>query len=124
MFWNDGTAQVTGVVAQSAVANGETVTATVIPDEQPLPVVVLGGGGFYPLKIRVEISPSEVCLAPSETQQFTAGVTGTTTKAVTWSVDDIDGGNDSVGTISSTGLYTAPPDTGLHVVTATSRGGC
>jgi hypothetical protein len=44
------------------------------------------------------------------TQQLTATVTGTSNAAVTWSVNGISGGNPMVGTISSTGLYTAPQD--------------
>ncbi len=44
------------------------------------------------------------------TQQFTATVKGTSNTAVTWSVNGVSGGNSTVGTISSTGLYTAPQD--------------
>lgn len=43
-----------------------------------------------------------------DSQTFTATVTGTTTTGVTWSVNGMPGGNSSVGTINSTGLYTAP----------------
>lgn len=43
-----------------------------------------------------------------ESQQFTATVTGTTNTAVNWSVNGVAGGNASVGTISTSGLYTAP----------------
>ena len=56
----------------------------------------------------------------STTQQFTATVTGTTNTAVTWSVDGITGGNTTVGTISTSGLYTAPTTATAHTVTATS----
>ncbi len=42
------------------------------------------------------------------TQQFTAAVSNTTNTAVSWQVNGIDGGDASVGTISATGLYTAP----------------
>ena len=40
--------------------------------------------------------------------QFTATVTGTTNTAVTWSVNGVAGGNSTVGTISTSGAYTAP----------------
>ncbi len=40
--------------------------------------------------------------------------------SVTWSVDGVAGGNSSVGTISTSGLYTAPRSLGSHTVTATS----
>jgi phosphatidylinositol-3-phosphatase len=41
-------------------------------------------------------------------EQFTATVTGTTDTAVTWTVNAVPGGNTSVGTITSSGLYSAP----------------
>jgi len=65
------------------------------------------------------VSPSAVAIDPSSTQQFTAtlqGVSGT----VTWSVDGVANGNSSVGTITGTGLYTAPFAVGGHTITATS----
>jgi hypothetical protein len=42
------------------------------------------------------------------TQQFTASVTNTTSSAVSWQVNGVAGGNSKIGTITSTGLYTAP----------------
>jgi len=39
---------------------------------------------------------------------------------VTWTVDGIGGGNSTVGTISSTGLYTPPPTAGRHLIVASS----
>ncbi len=42
------------------------------------------------------------------------------TTGVTWSVDGIANGNSSVGTITSSGLYTAPFAVGGHTITATS----
>ena len=66
------------------------------------------------------ISPAAATVAPGGTQQFTATIQGITNTSVTWSVDGINGGNNSVGTISTTGLYTAPTATGAHNVTATS----
>ena len=41
---------------------------------------------------------------------FTATVTNTTDTTMSWSVNGIAGGNWAVGTISSTGVYTAPAD--------------
>lgn len=62
--------------------------------------------------VSVSVSPTSVSLQTGETQQFTATVTGTTTTGVTWSA--------AGGTISSSGLYTAPNTTGTYTVTATS----
>jgi len=42
------------------------------------------------------------------TQQFTATVTNTSSSAVSWQVNGVAGGNSKAGTITSTGLYTAP----------------
>ena len=58
----------------------------------------------------VKIEPGQVTLAPGESRQFTATVagTGTLNSKVKWSVNDVDGGNAALGTISSSGLYVTP----------------
>jgi hypothetical protein len=48
------------------------------------------------------ISPGQLSILPTRTQQFTAS------GPATWTVDGIASGNAQVGTISSSGLYTAP----------------
>jgi hypothetical protein len=57
----------------------------------------------------VSISPTAVSLQVSQPQQFTAKVTGTGNfdSSVQWFVNDVAGGNSSVGTVVA-GLYTAP----------------
>ncbi|HEV3332052.1 MAG TPA: hypothetical protein VG096_13770, partial [Bryobacteraceae bacterium] len=50
----------------------------------------------------VSLSPGSASLQALQTQQFTATIAGTGNTGVTWSL------NPNVGTISSTGLYTAP----------------
>jgi hypothetical protein len=69
----------------------------------------------------VLITPSGVSVALSATQQFSATVTGSTNQNVTWSVDGIASGNSTIGTISTTGLYTAPPLIGSHNITAVAQ---
>lgn len=69
------------------------------------------------------ISPDSVMVWPTATQQFIATVQGLSNANVSWSVDGIAGGNNSVGTIDSTGLYTAPNATGQHSISATVQGG-
>jgi hypothetical protein len=57
------------------------------------------------------------------TQTFAATVTNTSNTSVTWSVNGMPGGNVSVGTITSAGIYTAPadlPSTANVSVSATS----
>ena len=61
------------------------------------------------------INPHVATLTLTQTQQFTANSTG-----VTWSVDGVAGGSPTTGTITSTGLYTAPNSIGTHTVTATT----
>lgn len=58
------------------------------------------------------------------TVPFTPTVTNTTNKAVTWKVNGVTGGNSTVGTISSDGLYTAPavqPNPSTVTITAVSQ---
>jgi hypothetical protein len=57
------------------------------------------------------------------TSQYVAIVTGSANTAVTWSVGGIEGGEESIGTISTQGLYTAPqtaPPSSKVTITATS----
>jgi fibronectin type 3 domain-containing protein len=58
-------------------------------------------------------------LQVSQSQQFSATVSGTTNTAVNWLVSGILGGNTSVGTISSAGLYSAPGSVPSGQVTVT-----
>jgi hypothetical protein len=67
-----------------------------------------GGGNNNNNTPMVSVSPSTANVQEGSTQQFTANVTNSTNTAVTWAVNGVAGGNSIVGTISSTGLYTAP----------------
>ncbi|GLH72921.1 hypothetical protein GETHLI_14230 [Geothrix limicola] len=66
--------------------------------------------------VAVAISPTTVSLNTGATQQFTASVTGSTNTAVTWSVVEAGGGS-----VSTSGLYTAPTTAGTYHVKATSQ---
>jgi hypothetical protein len=73
--------------------------------------------------ITVSISPKSVQLAIGGQQQFQASVSGTSTTGVNWSVSGKGCTGATCGTISSTGLYTAPltaPAPAQVSVTATS----
>ena len=72
--------------------------------------------------VTVSLSPKQAAVAAtSQTQQFTATVTGNTSNlGVTWSVDGTAGGSATAGTISASGLYTPPATGGIHTITATS----
>jgi len=56
----------------------------------------------------VTITPGYTNLGVNATQQYTATVTGLSNTAVTWEINGVVGGNSTVGTISSTGLYKSP----------------
>lgn len=58
--------------------------------------------------ISVTVSPLIAQVAPGGTQQYTATVTGTSNTAVMWSAGGVAGGNATMGTINTSGLYTAP----------------
>ena len=72
----------------------------------------------------VAISPTSVTVGAGAEQQFMATVTNATEDTVTWQVNGTAGGNSSVGTISSMGLYTAPatvPNPATVTVAAVSQ---
>lgn len=73
-----------------------------------------------PPQISVTVTPATALISTIQTHPFTATVKNSTNVAVTWSVDGIDGGNTSVGTISSDGLYTPPTTASTHVIGAAS----
>jgi hypothetical protein len=73
-----------------------------------------------PTQIKVTLSQTSASVPVNGTTPFTATVTGTSNTAVTWSVDGVSGGNANAGTISASGVYTAPSQAGTHTVMATS----
>jgi hypothetical protein len=70
--------------------------------------------------VGVTVHPARAPLTLTEPQQFTATVINTTNHGVIWAVDGITGGNSTVGTISSSGLYHPPAKRGTHKITAKS----
>jgi hypothetical protein len=77
-------------ISQADNTKSDTATVTVTPP------------------VTVAVSPKTATVVTSLTQQFTATVGNTANTAVTWQVNGVSGGNATVGTISTTGLYTAP----------------
>jgi hypothetical protein len=71
--------------------------------------------------LNVAISPKRAAVTLTQVQQFNATVTNDPPNAgVVWSVDSNNGGNATVGTVSSTGLFTPGTQAGVHTVTASS----
>jgi hypothetical protein len=95
------------VVATSMAVPSETASANVTI----VPVVV------------VTVTPASTSVVTGATQQFNASVVGNSNTAVTWTVQGAGCTAAACGTISSTGLYTAPlavPSPASVTVTATS----
>ncbi len=77
-----------------------------------------------PLAIEVTVTPANGSVVLGNQATFTATVTNTTDTAVSWSVNGVPGGNTTLGTISSAGVYTAPtdlPSPATVQITATSH---
>jgi arylsulfate sulfotransferase len=76
-----------------------------------------------PAVVSLSLSSQSTSALVAQSVQFTATVSGTSNTAVTWLVNGVTGGNSSVGTISATGMYTAPvvpPSPNTVAVQATS----
>ncbi len=58
--------------------------------------------------VAVSISPKTATMRGLTTTAFSASVSNTGTKTVTWAVNGVAGGNATVGTISASGVYCAP----------------
>jgi len=93
-------------VGLAVSSHNNTALSTVVFDN-----VTVSGGGY-----KLAVKPHVAAITPSQSQQFTLTVSG----GATWSVDGIAGGNSSVGTITSGGLYTAGSAMGAHSIVATS----
>jgi len=89
-------------------------------------VAMPGCAGFTstgPAVVTVVLQPTQISVSLNQSQQFQATVTGTSNKSVTWFANGLAGGNASVGTVSPSGLYTAPsamPSPPTITVTASS----
>ena len=81
----------------------------------------LGGGKK---SVTVVVAPKTQSVVVATTQQFSVTVTGSTNTAVAWSVGGTNCSTQDCGSISATGLYTAPatiPNPALVAVTATAN---
>jgi len=96
-----------GTVAVTATSNADRTKATSA-------TVTVTQAAASPVVTSVTISPTVASSVTGGTLPFTATVQGTTSnKTVTWKA--------SLGTISASGLYTAPPTAGTATVTAASN---
>ncbi len=102
---NCGTIDATGLyTAPATISAADTVTVTATSNAYPSESTT-AQVRLMPL-IAATLSPTTASLTKNGTAQFTATVTGSTITTVTWSVSCTITGN--CGTVSATGLYTAP----------------
>lgn len=101
-----GTISATGLyTAPAAVPAGAvTVKAISVADNTKSDTAAV----TVTLPVSVTVSPKTPSVQVALTQQFTAAVANTSNTAVTWQVNSVTGGNSTTGTISATGLFTAP----------------
>jgi len=73
-------------------------------------------------KASIIVAPGGACVANGESEPFTATVEGLDNTAVTWSLEPVNIGGAAVGSITQTGLYSAPATgSGTAMVVATSQ---
>ena len=84
-----------------------TITATSLADttQSTTATVTITAG----TALSLTLSPSSVSIFTGRTQQFSTTFNTTANTSVTWQVNGVVGGDVTHGTISSNGLYTAPP---------------
>ncbi|MGB8582095.1 MAG: hypothetical protein WCD47_14840 [Candidatus Sulfotelmatobacter sp.] len=109
-----GTISASGLYTAPAAAGSHKVTATSVADTNASASAAVTVGALG------AISPTTAFLPPSGTQQFSSSIQGFSNTSVNWAVNQVAGGNASVGTITAAGLYTAPSQPGTYTVTATS----
>lgn len=107
-----GSISTSGVYTAPGTPGVYHISATSVADPSQsatVPVTVVASG------VSVRLNPMNVIVQPGGSQQFTAIVGGAANMNVQFSVPD-----PSNGTVSSTGLYTAPIALGMYHVIATS----
>jgi serine protease len=106
---------------------GRTDTAQVVMGPSAVssaaPAVAGQACSDIPPAVQVEVCPATATVKAGSSETLDATLINTTDTTVTWEVNGISGGNATVGTITSNGVYTAPasvPVGGTVTVTAVS----
>ena len=107
---SSGTVTSTGQYTAPSTAGTYTVTATSAAD--PSKAASARVTVSPPNQITISITPTSASVSSGGQEQFSASLSGTSNTAVIWS--------DSAGTITTSGLYTAPSTAGTYTVTAVS----
>ena len=105
-----GTVTTTGLYTAPSTAGTYTVIATSAADSTKSASATITVS--QPTQVSISLSPGTASLQAGGQQQFTAMISGTSNTAVTWTA--------SGGTITTSGLYTAPTAAGTYTVMAVS----
>lgn len=98
--------------APQTLPNPPQVTVIAVSNAQPSAQASLAVNLIAVQNVNVTVSADQCAntsaVPISSKTQFTAAVVGVKNQTVAWQVNQVDGGNSQVGTISIEGLYTAP----------------
>ncbi|HWH57843.1 MAG TPA: putative Ig domain-containing protein [Terriglobales bacterium] len=114
-----GSISTNGLLTAPSVSASTSVTITaksaVHPDSKAYATVAVNPSTSSPTptSVSVNVTPGSAVVQTSGTVQFSASVSGSTNTGVTWKA--------GLGTINSSGLYTAPTSGGTDTVIATSQ---
>jgi hypothetical protein len=109
----------------NGVAGGDAINGTIsssgnycapstLPATNPVTIKAVAtgdttkSGAAMTTVVAIQISPTQAQVYLNGTQQFSATISGSSIGSILWQVNGVPGGNSTLGTISSTGLYTAP----------------
>lgn len=116
-----GTISASGLYTAPMTAPSGTITITaqsIVQSSASANAVVL----IRPtVNVSVSISPASASVQVGQSRQFSAVVSGTIFTGLSWLVNGVVGGNSAVGTISSSGFYTAPSSVPSVAVTVTAQ---
>jgi len=110
---SSGTVTTSGLYVAPSAAGTYTVTAVSAADPTKSTSATVSVSAAT--AIAVSISPTAVALSQKSQQQFAATVSGSSNTAVTWAVTQ------GTGTITQSGLYTAPQAVETDIVVVTSQ---
>lgn len=119
VVWNISGAGCSGIACGEITADGLYTAPSTAPTPAVVTVVATSLFDFtesgsatvtigIPATIGVTVSPASATIATTGQQQFTANVTGSSNTAVNWTVSGTGCVGAACGTITSSGLYTAP----------------
>ena len=110
---SSGTVTTSGSYVAPSAAGTYTVTAVSAADPTKSASATVSVSAAT--AISVSVSPTTVALSQASQQQFAATVSGSSNTAATWAVTQ------GTGTITQSGLYTAPQSAETDIVVATSQ---